>query len=437
MSDNFSRRRFINRSAAAAGPLILPSGSLLGRGVSPNEKLNIGVIGAGGKGTADSEGVMSENIVALCDVDERTLRARKGRFPKAETFSDYRVMLEKMGGRLDAVTVSTPDHHHFAASMLAMELGLHVYVQKPLAHTVWQAREMLKLSREKKVITQMGNQGHAFDSTRKLVEVVRSGIIGEVREAHVWTDRPIWPQGMDRPKGSKPVPKYLDWDLWLGPAPERPYHDGYHPFKWRGFWDFGTGALGDMGCHNMDAAFWALDLGAPTSVMAEVAGIHPDTAPKWSVIRYEFPARGAKPPVGLTWYDGGKKPSPDIIGEKSLPRNGSLIVGSKGTIAFREWNPNGFRVLAEGKELRYADPDPVLPRVGDNPYREWIMACKGGPPCLSNFEYSVPLTEMVLLGNVALRCGQKIDWDAQKMKARGHTKADQFIRSSPRKGWRI
>ena len=437
MSPNLSRRRFLGTSAAFAGPLIMPSGSLFGRKISPNEKLNIGVIGAGGKGTADSEGVMSENIVALCDVDERTLRARKGRFPKAQTFSDYRVMLEKIGDKLDAVTVSTPDHHHFPASMLAMELGLHVYVQKPLAHTVWQAREMLKLSRKKKVITQMGNQGHAYSSTRKLVEVVRSGIIGEVKEAHVWTDRPIWPQGMDRPEGSKPVPDYLDWDLWLGPAPERPYHDGYHPFKWRGFWDFGTGALGDMGCHNMDAAFWALELGAPTSVEADVSGLNKDTAPKWSVIRYEFPARGDKPPVSLTWYDGGKKPSPDIIGEKSLPRNGSLIVGSKATIAFREWNPNGFRVLSEGKELKYDDPDPIFPRVGDNPYKEWISACKGGSLCLSNFEYSVPLTEMVLLGNVALRAGKRIDWDSENLKAKGNAEVDHLIRSAARKGWGV
>ena len=437
MSPNLSRRRFLGTSAAFAGPLIMPSGSLFGRKISPNEKLNIGVIGAGGKGTADSEGVMSENIVALCDVDERTLRARKGRFPKAQTFSDYRVMLEKIGDKLDAVTVSTPDHHHFPASMLAMELGLHVYVQKPLAHTVWQAREMLKLSRQKKVITQMGNQGHAYSSTRKLVEVVRSGIIGEVKEAHVWTDRPIWPQGMDRPEGFKPVPEYLDWDLWLGPAPERPYHDGYHPFKWRGFWDFGTGALGDMGCHNMDAAFWALDLGAPTSVRADVSGLNKDTAPKWSVIRYEFPARGNKPPVILSWYDGGKKPSPDIIGEKSLPRNGSLIVGSKATIAFREWNPNGFRVLSEGKELKYDDPDPIFPRVGDNPYKEWINACKGGSLCLSNFEYSVPLTEMVLLGNVALRAGKRIDWDSENMKAKGNADVDHLIRSTARKGWGV
>ena len=235
MKTTLSRRRFLQSSSLVAGSGLLPAGFASGRKVSPNSKLNVGVIGAGGKGTADSEGVMSENIVALCDVDERTLRARKARFPKAKLFKDYRVMLEQLGDQLDAVTVSTPDHHHFPASMLAMDLGLHVYVQKPLAHTVWQAREMLKLSRDKKVVTQMGNQGHSYSSTRKLVEVVRAGIIGEVKEVHVWTDRPIWPQGIGRPKGSKPVPDYLDWDLWLGPAPERPYHDGYHPFKWRGF----------------------------------------------------------------------------------------------------------------------------------------------------------------------------------------------------------
>lgn len=437
MSANFSRRRFLGTSAAAAGPLILPSGSLYGRKVSPNEKLNIGVIGAGGKGAVDSDGCATENIVALCDVDSRTLTARKGRYPKAQTFRDYRKMLEKVGDKLDAVTVSTPDHHHFPAAMLAMQMGLHVYVQKPLAHNVWQARKMLELAREKKVITQMGNQGHSFDSTRKLVEVVRAGVIGEVKEVHVWTDRPIWPQGMDRPAGAKPVPDYLDWDLWLGPAPERPHHDGYHPFKWRGFWDFGTGALGDMGCHNMDAAFWALELGAPTSVVADVSGVNKDTAPKWSVIRYEFPARGKKPPASLTWYDGGKKPSADIIGEKSLPKNGSLIVGSKATIAFKEWNPNGFRVLADGKEMKYDDPDPLFPRVGENPYQEWIKACKGGSLCLSNFEYAVPLTEMVLLGNVALRVGKKIDWDSENLKAKGNPNADQFIKSEVRKGWEV
>lgn len=436
-----TRRRFLGTSAAAAAPLILPGGSLMGRQVSPNEKLNIGVIGAGGKGAVDSEGCMSENIVALCDVDARTLTARQARFPKAKAYRDYRVMLEELGDKLDAVTVSTPDHHHYPAAMMAMKMGLHVYVQKPLAHSVWEAREMLKMSRQHKVTTQMGNQGHSFDSTRKLVELVRAGMIGEVKDVHVWTDRPIWPQGMGRPAGEKPVPEYLDWDLWLGPAPVRPYNDGYHPFKWRGFWDFGTGALGDMGCHNMDAAFWALELGAPTSVEAEVSGINSETAPKWSVIRYQFPARGReaveRPPVTLTWYDGGKKPDPGLIGETSLPNNGSLIIGSKATIAFKEWNPNGFRVLAEGKELKYDDPDPLFPRVNENPYQEWISACKGGSPCLSNFEYAVPLTEMVLLGNVALRTGEKIAWDSQNLKAKGNSGADQFIRTEVRKGWEI
>jgi predicted dehydrogenase len=296
---------------------------------------------------------------------------------------------------------------------------------------------MLETAREKKVITQMGNQGHSFDSTRKLVEYVRGGVIGEVRDVHVWTDRPIWPQGMGRPEGSTPVPAYLDWDLWLGPAPERPHAEGYHPFNWRGFWDFGTGALGDMGCHNMDAAYWALELGAPTSIEAESSGINPETAPQWSVIRYEFPARGEKPPVTLTWYDGGRQPDPGLIGATELPKNGSLIVGSKGTIAFREWNPDGFRVLVEGKDVQPDDPDPIFPRVGGDPYHEWIAACKGGPLCLSNFEDAVPLTEMVLLGNVALRAGTKIEWDAENLKAKNTDKAAQFIRREVRKGWEV
>jgi predicted dehydrogenase len=433
---NLSRRRFLG-TAAAAAPLILPSGSLFGRKLSPNEKLNIGVIGAGGKGVVDSDGCATENIVALCDVDSRTLAARKNRYPKAKVYRDYRKMLEEMGDKLDAVTVSTPDHHHFPASMLAMKMGLHVYVQKPLAHSVWEARTMLETSRKHKVITQMGNQGHSYDSTRKLVEYIRGGVIGEVKEVHVWTDRPIWPQGMAGPGAAKPVPDYLDWDLWLGPAAERPYADGYHPFKWRGFWDFGTGALGDMGCHNMDAAFWALELGAPTSVEAEVSGISLQTAPKWSVIRYQFPARGQKPPVTLTWYDGRKKPSADLIGEKELPKNGSLIIGSKGTIAFKEWNPNGFRLLPEETFKNFDEPAPFLPRVGGNPYQEWIKACKGGALCLSNFEYSVPLTEMVLLGNLALRVGEKIEWDSENLKAKGNAKADPFIKTEVRKGWEV
>lgn len=435
-SSHATRRRFLTTSSAAASTLILPSGTLFGREVKPNEKLNLGVIGAGGKGAADSEGCSSENIVAICDVDANTLAARGKRYPKAKQYRDYRKMLEEMGDKLDAVTVSTPDHHHFPASMLAIQQGLHVYVQKPLAHSVWEARTMLEAARKHKVITQMGNQGHSYNSTRKLVEYVRGGVLGEVKDVHVWTNRPIWPQGGGRP-AAKAAPSNLDWDLWLGPAAERPFGDGYHPFKWRGFWDFGTGALGDMGCHNMDAAFWALELGSPTSVEAESNGMTKEMAPKSSTIRYEFPARGNKPPVTLTWHDGGRKPDPKLIGEKSLPANGSLILGSKGAIAFKDWNPNGFRLLPEESFKNFQEPAPFLPRVNDNPYQEWIKACKGGDLCLSNFEYSVPLTEMVLLGNVAMRAEEKLDWDGENLKVTNTRKADEFLKREPRKGWSV
>ena len=439
MSPNLSRRRFLGTSAAFAGPLIMPSGSLFGRKISPNEKLNIGVIGAGGKGTADSEGVMSENIVALCDVDERTLRARKGRFPKAQTFSDYRVMLEKIGDKLDAVTVSTPDHHHFPASMLAMELGLHVYVQKPLAHTVWQAREMLKLSRKKKVITQMGNQGHAYSSTRKLVEVVRSGIIGEVNEAHVWTDRPIWPQGMDRPEGSKPVPDYLDWDLWLGPAPERPYHDGYHPFKWRGFWDFGTGALGDMGCHILDPIYWALELTAPTTILCEGPQPKKETFPRTERILYRFPgtARTAGRTIEVTWHDGGNLPDPaecDLPADTKLPPNGCMFVGEQGVVVC----PHGSGKLPRlYPEKTFQDLDfQVFPTIDH--YGQWVEALKGGDTPTSSFDYAGPLCETVLLGCVASRLpGASLTWDTRSLRFKNNSEADGLLHQEYRKGWEV
>jgi predicted dehydrogenase len=440
-----NRRRFLFTSTAAAsglmltwtsGGLALPAGRPRPRRVSPNEKVNIAAIGAGGQAVTDINGVSTENIVALCDVDRKRLEERAAKFPKARLFSDYRKMIESMP-EIDAVTVSTPDHHHALASIMAMKEGKHVYCQKPLAHSVWEARQMLKVARETKVITQMGNQGHSYDSTRELVELVQAGAIGEVREAHVWTDRPIWPQGMARPEGAGAPPEHLDWDLWLGPAPWRPYHKDYLPFNWRGWWDYGTGAPGDMGCHNSDATFWALKLEAPETVEAESSGVNSETAPKWSIVRSQFPKRGKLPPVLVTWYDGGKLPSRDLVGGEELPKNGTILVGSKGRVVFRDWNPNGFRLLPEADFKDYKRPTPSIVRASNNPYQEWIRAIKGGPMCLSNFEYAVPLTEFVLLGNVALRVGRKIEWDAKKLKAKNCPEADAFIRRAYRKGWEI
>lgn len=426
-----TRRHFLAAATASSAALFLPACAspitrTTRRRVSPNEKLNIGIIGAGGKGLENIAGVSSENIIAVCDVDDQRAAEGYKRLPDAKRYRDYRRMLDAEKS-LDAVVVTTPDHHHAPAAVMAMRLGKHVYCEKPLAHSISEARLMRKVAAEQKVATQMGNQGHSYDDTRRLVEVVRASVLGPVREVHVWTDRPIWPQGLERPSETPPVPSHLNWDLWLGPAPYRPYHSSYLPFNWRGWWDFGTGALGDMGCHNMDAAFWALKLEYPESVEAECSGANSETAPKWSIIRYQFPARGDMPPVSFTWHDGGKLPK--ARDEKPLPKNGCMIVGEKGHISFKDWNPNGFIIHPEEKFKDFKGPEPQLPRSPGH-YKEWIAACKGGPPALSNFDYAALLTETVLLGNVALRVGKKIRWDAKNMRAIGCPEADQFVRAT-------
>jgi predicted dehydrogenase len=293
---------------------------------------------------------------------------------------------------------------------------------------------MRDVARKHKVATQMGNQGHSFDSTRRVVELVRAGVIGPVRQVHVWTERPIWPQALSRPTETLPVPSAVNWDLWLGPAPQRPYHPAYLPFNWRGWWDFGTGALGDMACHCWDTAYWALDLGVPETVEAQSEGGNAETYPKWSIIDYQFPARGSRPPVKLTWYDGGKLPTTQV--GKELPKNGSLIIGDKGTIFLRDWNADKFQILPEEKFKDYPQPPQTIARSPGH-YKEWIAACKGGPPAMSNFDYAAPLTEAVLLGNVAIRLGRKIEWDTRNMRVKGAPEADRLIRPEYRAGWSI
>ncbi len=440
---SLTRRHFILTSTALASGLILPSGLAYGsqtaavknRGLSPREKLNIGIIGCGGKAEENLNGVGGENIVALCDVDEvRGAEAFK-KYPHAKRYQDFRKMLEQEKS-LDAVVVTTPDHIHATAAVMAMKLGKHVYCEKPLTHSIHEARVMRETAAKFKVATQMGNQGHSYESTRQVVELVQAGVLGPVREVHVWTDRPIWPQGMGRPSETPPPPATLDWDLWLGPAPARPYHPSYLPFNWRGWWDFGTGALGDMACHNWDAAFWALQLGAPSEIEPESSGVNAETAPKWSILRYQFPARGDLPPVKLTWYDGGKLPSRDLAQGLELPKNGTLMIGEKGTLFMRDWNANNFLLLPQEKFAGLKAPAATLPRSPGH-YQEWIAACKGGPPALSNFDYAAVLTEAVLLGNVALRVGRKIEWDAKRMKAKHCPEADQFIHPLYRRGWKL
>lgn len=424
----------------------------LARSAAANEKVNVGVVGIAGRGAEDIKGLegTAAQIVALCDCDQRRAADAKRHFPDAQFYSDWRKMLEEHNG-LDAVVVATPDHNHAIISVHAMRLGKHVYCEKPLAHSVWEARLMAQTAGQNKLATQMGTQGHAFPGTRQAVEVVRSGAIGQVRELHVWTNRPKgwWPQGIVRPTGTPPVPKGLDWDVWLGPAPQRPYNPAYVPFKWRGFWDFGTGAIGDMGIHDLDTAFWALELTAPTSV--EVKECSPEmgsdpmkeTAPLWSIIELQFPARGEKPAVEMTWYDGGKLPPADLFDGEPVPDGdgGSLLIGDKGKLLTRTWhggqNPDDWFVLLPRKQFEgYTPPAPTLPRVASH-HAEWIEACRGGSKPLSNFGYASVLTESLLLGNVALRAGGKINWDSRQMRATDCPQADPILRPAFRSGWEM
>jgi len=444
-----SRRTFLGGAAAATvaagcATVTRPQGP---RRVPPSEKLNVAAIGAGGKGESDIGSCASENVVALCDVDDRRAAKTFARFPNAKRYRDFRVMLEKEKS-IDAVTISTPDHTHAVAAMMAMSLGKHVYVQKPMTHSIYEARMLTEAARKYKVATQLGNQGHSGDGVRRLCEMIWSGAIGPVREAHIWTNRPSWPQGIKRPTITDPVPETLDWDLWLGPAPYRPYvkihpdtgRECYCPFVWRGWWDFGCGALGDMACHIMDPAFWALKLTSPTSVEAVSEGGNDETAPLWSIIRYEFPQRGDMPPVTVIWYDGGKLPprpegiGPDVkLGEGD---NGSLFIGDKG-MATTGCYGDGSRLLPDSVMKDYKFPDPYIPRIPGGPYRDWIQACKGGRPACSNFDYSGPLTEMVLLGNLAVRSGKKIQWDPKNLRVTNVPEANQYVRREYRSGWSL
>lgn len=441
-----TRRTFVGSAAASAFAFtFLPS-----RVFGANERLNVAGIGVGGKGAGDVRDIAEAgaNIVALCDVDENRARGTFREFPDAKRYTDFRKMLEERRD-IDAVIVSTPDHMHAPASMMAMKLGKHVYCQKPLTHSIYEARLMAETAKQMGVATQMGNQAHAGEPIRRGVELVRAGIIGPVHEVHTWTNRPIWPQGMsDRPP-AQPVPSTLDWDLWLGPAPARPYNEAYVPFKWRGWWDFGTGALGDMACHIMDMPYWALELGAPTSVEAQSEGNTEESPPWWSTITYEFPARADRPAVKFVWYDGYKDrdqnpasenlPPEDVMEGQDPKRWDLVLIGEKGKMYFirsGRRNRPSWLVTPESVAEDFEEPEQTIPRV-PNEDVEWITACKGGPAALSNFSYAGPFTEMVLLGNVAIRAGKKIEWDASSLRCPNAPEADQYIRREYRAGWTL
>jgi predicted dehydrogenase len=348
-------------------------------------------------------------------------------------------MLVEMDEEIEAVTVSTPDHTHFAAAMMAIEMGKHVYVQKPMTRTIWEARRMTEAARRHRVSTQMGNQGHSNEWARLMKEWVEAGAIGDVTEVHFWSDRPIWPQGMSRPAEIQPVPPHLDWNLWLGTAPERPYNSAYCPFKWRGWWDFGCGALGDMGCHIMDAAFYALELGSPVRVEAETSPRDPESAPEWSIVTYHFPARGSRPPVKAVWYDGGKRPPRPAALEEGRDLmgggNGSYLVGEKGGF-MADCYCGSARIFPESlmEDFQGRRPEKTLPRSKGGHYQNWIQSCKeGGEPACSNFDYAGPLTEMVLLGNLAVRTGMPIEWDGKRMRVTNYPEANRYVREAMRK----
>lgn len=443
-----TRRRFLKSTAKAAATFtILAAGSA--RTYAANERLNIAAIGIGGQGAGNIDQLKSQNIVALCDVDWRHAAGTFKKFPGAKPFKDYRQMFDTIPGEFDAVIVATPDHHHAPATMAALRLGKHVYCEKPLTHSAWEARAIAQAARTAKVATQMGNQAQASEETRRLQEFVLDDAVGPIREVHIWTDRPAqglfneyWPQGVARPTDTPAAPATLEWDLWLGPAPQRPYHPAYLPFKWRGWWDYGTGALGDIGCHYFDPVFRALKLGAPVSVEASSTRVNRETYPLGSMVTFHFPARGALPPVKLVWYDGGLRPArpEQIVDGDVMGDNGHLLIGEKGVIMtdWRRW-----WLYPEQLEQAYGEPPKVLARSPGH-HQEWVNACKGGPAAGSNFDWAGPLTETVLLGNVALRTQLrdklttvKLAWDSAKFEFTNRPEANEFLRREYRAGWSI
>ena len=463
-----SRRDFLGGAAASFTALtVVPRYVLGGSGnTPPSEKINLAFIGTGGQGIVNLKQLLDFpeiRVIAVCDVNEvsdysefyfggtagrepaRQIAEQSyakqqpsGTYKGVETYVDFRQMLQQRKD-IDAVLVATCDHAHAVASMAAMKMGRHVYCEKPLTNTVYESAKMGKAARTYKVATQMGNQGQASEGTRLMCEWIWDGAIGPVREVQAWTDRAggRWPQGVERPKETPPVPKILNWDMWLGLAPYRAYNPIYLPFRWRGWCDFGTGALGDMGCHVLDPVFRALKLGHPTSVHAECTAFNRDSYPTASTIHYEFPARGDMPPVKLTWNDGGRVPErpEELEPGRKMPASGTIFVGDKGKIISDEYS-GAPRIIPESKMKAYTVPPKTLPRsIGH--HKEWVEACKGGKPAGSNFEFASLMTQVVLLGNVALRAGEKLQWDGQNMKVTNVSAANEYLHRPYREGWTL
>jgi predicted dehydrogenase len=469
MSKKLSRKQFIKTaSVVTAGFFIVPR-HVLGRGyIAPSDKLNIAGIGIGGKGESDlAEFAKSPrvNIVALCDVDDRQATKSRESFPRATYYKDFRQMLLKEKNNIDAVSVSTPDHTHAIAAMAAMQLGKHVYVQKPLTHSVYEARMLTEAAVKYKVVTQMGNQGASGEGVRQMQELYNSGAIGHAHTLRIWTNRPVWPQGFGKPKITAPVPAGLDWDLWLGPAPWEDYKDGYTPFNWRGYWSYGTGALGDMGCHLIDPAFKTVGLGYPSEVECSVAAVYekmwtasnyPDSCPVASTVILKFPGKKGGKDIELHWMDGGIRPERP---EELLPNEamgdedgsgGIIIEGTKGKMMCGTYGENP-RLLPTSR-MKQVKVKPTLARVPEGHYVQWVNACIAGygkNKLSSSFDYAGPLTEAILMGNIALRSWalqnekgnyigrKKLDWDAINMKVTNFDEANQFVKRDYRAGWSL
>ncbi len=463
-----TRRAFLHRAGFITALTVVPRYVLGGSGhTPPSEKINLGFVGCGGQGMILMKGFLQEpdvNILAVCDVEEAAdyskfdYKGMAGRGParklveeyyaaadssalkQCRTYTDFRKMLDEQKD-IDAVVIATPDHWHALICISAIRAGKHVYCEKPLARTIYEVRQITQAAAQSNLATQMGNHGRSGEGPRLTCEWIADGAVGPVREVHAWTEFYSWTDGPERPKDTPPVPSTLNWDFWLGPAPQRPYHPAYHPHNWRAWWDFGTGALGDFACHHLDPALWALKLDHPTTVEAEFRGGGPEHVPSASKIHYHFDARGDMPPVELYWYDGGLEPErpPELEPQRMMGSrgNGIIIVGDKGKIMGGGWGESP-RLIPEARMKAYKQPPKTIPRIpGGNHLRDWLRACKTGQPACSDFRIAGPVTEAILLGNVAIRSGQKLYWDPVNLKAGNARNAEQFIYPQYQHGWTL
>ncbi|MBM4089859.1 MAG: Gfo/Idh/MocA family oxidoreductase [Planctomycetes bacterium] len=429
MNARFNRRRFLVATGTSAGLLILGHRTSV-RGYVANEKLDIAAVGAGGRGAANLADLESENIVALCDVDLRRAAPAFAKYASAKKYHDYRLLFQEMASEIDAVVVSAPNHVHVPASVTAMYLDKHVYCEKPLAHSMHEARWAARVAAERKLATQMGTQIHASENFRRIVELVQAGAIGTVDECHCWLKG--GGSAGDRPVETPPVPPELHWDLWLAVAPFRPYHPCYVPHDWHYWWDFGGGEFGNMGCHYFDLMFWALDLRHPVSIEAMGPTPHAESTPAWQHVRYQFPMRGDRPAVTLTWTHG--RAAPEIFAQNNVPDWAwGVLVGDNGLLAV---NYNQRMLLPQAAFADYQPPQPSIPPSAGH-HREWIVACKTGSPTLCNFDYSGAVTEAVLLGNIAYRTGEILEWDADAFRITNVPAANDYLRREYRKGWEV